>query len=267
MSEGKAVLNSRNLALLAKMRLMDDDFFSETLDNKPEAVQYIVNTILERDDISIVSARTQVEYKSATKRSIRLDVEARDAEGRLLDIEVQRADEGASVKRARFHSSVIDRTLLEKGMEFDEMADSYVIFITEKDKFGIDAPVYHIERKIEEMNDALFGDGSHIIYVNGEYRDAGHPIGRLMHDFNCTKASDMYSEVLADEVRYLKETERGQMRVCKLIEERAKEVVHEVMVQNAEKMLSDGVLSFEKIAAYSGLTLEEVKELADKRSA
>lgn len=57
------------------------------------------------------------------------------------------------------------------------------------------------------------------------------------------------------------------MRVCKLIEERAKEVVHEVMVQNAEKMLSDGVLSFEKIAAYSGLTLEEVKELADKRSA
>lgn len=91
------------------MRLMDDDFFSETLNNKLEAVQFIINTILERNDISIESACTQVEYKSATNRSIRLDVEARDSEGRLLDVEVQRAEEGTSVRRARFYSSVIDR--------------------------------------------------------------------------------------------------------------------------------------------------------------
>ena len=58
-----------DLKRLAQLRLMDDDFFSEALDNKPEAVGYIVNTILERDDLKIESARTQVEYKSATKRS------------------------------------------------------------------------------------------------------------------------------------------------------------------------------------------------------
>lgn len=174
MTDEKAVLSPSNLAILEKMRLMDDDFFSETLDNKPEAVQFIINTILERNDIRIQSARTQVEYKSATKRSIRLDVEARDASGRLLDVEVQRAEEGTSVRRARFHSCVIDRTLLKKGMGFDEMVDSYVIFITEKDKYGKGVPAYHVERKVEELQNASFGDGSHIIYVNGEFRDESH---------------------------------------------------------------------------------------------
>ena len=94
-----------------------------------------------------------------------------------------------------------------------------------------------------------------------------NPIGRLMHDFNCTKANDMFSKVLAEEVRYLKETERGQMRVCKMIEDRTKEAVHEKMVENALKMLADAVLSFDKIAEYSGLSLEEVQDLANNKSA
>ncbi len=38
-----------DLKRLSQLRLMDDDFFSEALDNKPKAVGYIVNTILERD--------------------------------------------------------------------------------------------------------------------------------------------------------------------------------------------------------------------------
>lgn len=36
-----------------------------------------------------------------------------------------------------------------------------------------------------------FGDGSHIIYVNGQYKNDSDPIGRLMHDFRCTNAADM----------------------------------------------------------------------------
>lgn len=32
----------------------------------------------------------------------------------------------------------------------------------------------------------LFGDGSHILYVNGKYR-GNDEIGKLMHDFSCTE--------------------------------------------------------------------------------
>ena len=35
-------------------------FFSEALDGKIEAVEYILNTILERDDVKVKSAKSQV---------------------------------------------------------------------------------------------------------------------------------------------------------------------------------------------------------------
>lgn len=92
--------NEHYLELLKDLRLMDDDFFSEALDEKIEPVEYILCTILEREDIKVQHTEAQVEYKSATKRSIKLDIRAVDADGRVMDIEVQRADKGASVRRA-----------------------------------------------------------------------------------------------------------------------------------------------------------------------
>ena len=124
----------RYLELLAGLRLMDDDFFSEALDEKIAPVEYILNTVLERDDIRVLRTEAQVEYKSAANRSIKLDIRAVDAEGRVMDIEVQRADRGAGVRRARFHSSMLDRTLLDKGKDFEDLVDTYVIFITEHDR-------------------------------------------------------------------------------------------------------------------------------------
>ena len=76
------------LELLKGLRLMDDDFFSEALDEKIEPVEYILRTILERNDIKVQCTEAQVEYKSATKRSIKLDIRAVDTEGRVLDIAV-----------------------------------------------------------------------------------------------------------------------------------------------------------------------------------
>lgn len=268
------VMNEEDLQRIKELRLMDDDFFSEALDGKIEAVEYILNTILECDDIKVKSTKAQVEYKSATKRSITLDIQAEDVNGKLMDIEIQRSDRGAGVKRARFHSSMIDRTLLCKGDDFEDLVDTYVIFITENDKFGKGIPLYHVERRIKEMEYALFGDGAHIIYVNGEYRNMEHPVGSLMHDFNCKEAKDMVNPLLAEEVRYLKETEGGRSRMCRLLEEMRNETAEKAKVEGkaeervstALKMLARGRDSIEEIAEMTGLSLEEVQKLADKQT-
>ena len=272
----KHVMNEKDLQMLKELRLMDDDFFSEALDGKIEAVEYIINTILERNDIKVKSTKAQVEYKSATKRSIILDIQSEDANGKVIYIEIQRSDRGSGVKRARFHSSMIDRTLLSKGEDFEDLVDTYVIFITENDKFGKGIPLYHIERRIEEMDYAVFGDGTHIIYVNGEYRNMEHPIGSLMHDFNCKEAKDIVNPLLAEEVRYLKETEGGRSQMCKLLEEMRKEVAveaeakgkaegkAETTMELALKMLARGRDSLEEIAEMTGLPLDEVRKLTKK---
>ena len=204
---GNSIPMERKLQIIENFRLMDDDFMSEVLDDNIEAVSLILRVILERNDLTVTRVKTQNEYKSAAGRSVCLDVCAEDEAGRIYDIEIQRSDHGSGVRRARVHSSMMDRTLLEKGQDFEEITDTYVIFITESDKFKRGLPLYHIERRVEELDCAPFGDGTHIIYVNGEYRDKEHPIGCLMHDFHCRHANEMVYPELAQTIRYYKESE------------------------------------------------------------
>lgn len=71
---------------------------------------------------------------------------ATDSTGRKYDIEVQRADKGAGRKRARYNSSMLDVNTLHKNTDFDELPETYVIFITENDVLGRGLPVYCVER-------------------------------------------------------------------------------------------------------------------------
>lgn len=84
-------------------------------------------------------------------------------------MEIQRADRGAGSQRARFHSSMIDSKMLKEKQNFKDIHDSYVIFITENDVIGAGLSLYHIDRVIKETG-ADFGDGAHIIYVNGSIK-------------------------------------------------------------------------------------------------
>ena len=65
-----------------------------------------------------------------------------------------------------------------------------ICYITEHDVIGKGKPLYHIGRYIFDTNES-FDDGSHILYVNGAYRDET-PVGKLMHDFSCTDSANMY---------------------------------------------------------------------------
>lgn len=93
-----------------------------------------------------------------------MDVHAIDVNGDEIDIEVQGNSAGAHIRRARYHSSMVDSKMLDEGQEFRQLKDSYIIFLRKHDKFRKGLPVYHIDRYIRETEE-LFDDGSHIIYV------------------------------------------------------------------------------------------------------
>jgi hypothetical protein len=260
----------KDLKLLASFRLMDNFFFSEALDGKREAVELIIQTILGRNDIVVRSTKAQVVYTSAASRSVQLDIVAQDAQKKVFDVEIQRKDEGTGARRARFHSSMMDRNLLKKGDKFESLVDTYVIFITENDIFDAGLPIYHIERKITELNNELFEDGAHIIYVNGEFQDLEHPIGRLMHDFLCEDPKEMLYQVLAKEVRYLKETEGGQSFMNRAFEEMRKEVAKDAAKKTkneiVSKMLKQG-MTFETISTCTEVSIDDIQILADGMTA
>ena len=91
-------------------------------------------------------------------RSVRLDILATDSTGRKINVEIQRSDKGAGRKRARYNSSMMDANLLRKGEKFDELPETYVVFITEHDVIGKGRPLYHIGRYIFDTNES-FDDG------------------------------------------------------------------------------------------------------------
>ena len=243
-------------------RLMDDEFMSACLkDNKP-AVNRILGIILNKPDIEVTSVEAQVELKNIRGRSIRLDVRARDKDG-VYNCEIQRADKGATPKRARFHGSMLDADESTRGMMFEELPETYVIFITEKDYFGIGKPIYRFDRYCHDT-DMDLNDGLHIIYVNGEYK-GDDDIGWLMHDFLCTNADDLHYTEIEGRFRYLKEDDKGVRSMCRSIEEMmervSKEVAERTTLEFAKRMIADKRLPLEIIAEYSGLSIEEVTKL------
>ena len=113
---------------------------------------------------------SQYVIKNLQGRSVRLDILAVDQQNRVYNIEIQRNDKGAGVKRARYNSSLIDANVTEPGDQYQKLNETYVIFITENDVLGENLPIYHVDRIIRETG-KMFNDESHIIYVNPQIKD------------------------------------------------------------------------------------------------
>ena len=204
--------------------------------------------------------------KNLQGRSARLDILAVDEENRVYNIEIQRDDKGASVKRARYNSSLIDANITEPGEQYEKLNETYVIFITEHDVLKGGRPIYRIERTVQETGES-FGDGTHILYVNAQMKD-DTALGQLMHDFSCTSADEMRYQILADRVRYFKEDKEGVATMCKIMEDMKNEAAKRNSIETARVLLTMGKLSYEEIAqSVRLLTVDEVKALDEGKPA
>lgn len=257
--------HQEDLQRLRGFRLLDDDFLTKCFEGDTASIELVLQIVLEKPDLKVLDVRTQVFVENLLNRSVRLDILATDSIGAKLNVEVQRSDKGAGRKRARYNSSMMDANLLKKGEDFDKLPETWVIFITENDVMGKGLPLYPIERCFLGTGER-FEDGSHILYVNGAYR-GDTPIGKLMHDFSCTDAADMYYGTLADRVRFFKESKEGIEIMCRAMEDMRNQTLKEGAINSAKRMLADGILTLEKIAEYAGLPLDEVKKLKAERTA
>ena len=224
---GLEVRYERYKGIIKNFTLMSDIFMRNVFKQR-ECLEYVLQVIMEKQDLKVIEQIIQKDYKNLQGRSAIMDCVARDSEGKQFDVEIQQDNEGASPKRARYHSGLMDMNTLNPGQDFDELPESYVIFITRDDILGYDFPIYHIDRHIKEADDS-FQDEAHIIYVNSRKQEDTE-LGRLMHDLHCKNADEMHSPVLAKRVHELKDTQKGVELMC-----------HEM-----EKIYSEGMESGEK---------------------
>ncbi|MCI8432978.1 MAG: hypothetical protein HFH83_07285 [Lachnospiraceae bacterium] len=241
---------------------MDDDFMSVCLADNFEGVELILRIVLRQEDITVKSVRTQEPLKNLQGRSAVLDVHAIDSTDKEFDVEIQRKDAGAGAKRARHNSSLLDAHILKTGDDTENIPDSYVIFITENDVMKGNQSIYPVERYVTiGENKVLFGDGSHIIYVNGKYR-GNDEIGKLMHDFSCTNPDDMNYETLAKKARYFKQDEKGIAAMCKIMEDMRNEAALNNARETAERLIKKGKMTLEEIAeCVPLLSIDELRKM------
>ena len=256
--------HEQDLQRLRGLRLIDDDFMAAVFED-PACAEFLLQIILKREDLKVHEVHGQYSIKNLQGRSVRLDILAVDEQNRAYNIEVQRSDRGASEKRARYNSSLLDANLTYSGSSYDALNEAYIIFITENDVLKAGLPIYHSHRVVEETG-AVFNDQSHIIYVNSQIKDES-ALGKLMHDFFCTDAKDMFYPVLANRVQYFKQDAKGVATMCRAMEEMRNETVRERNIEIAKTMLASKKLSYEDIALFSGLTVDEVKSLDAKKPA
>ena len=86
---------------LAELILMDDIFMRVVLKEKPE--------------LRVKRQSIQSDLKNLEGRSLVLDCLCTDKEGNIYNIELQNDSLGASPKRARYHSGLIDMNISKKG--------------------------------------------------------------------------------------------------------------------------------------------------------
>lgn len=268
------------LKRINQLRLIDDDLMTVVFSGNKKATEFLIKILLNRNDLRVTKAMTQVQKHNLFGRSVRLDIVAEDIFKTEYNIEIQRADKGASGKRIRYHQAMLDSHTLKKNKKFEDLPTLYIIFILEHDLFEKGEPIYFVNKTLnirdEEGNYLPFDDGCNIMYINGDYR-GDNPLGKLMHDFATPNADEMYYDELARRVRFHKQDEKGVQTMCKIVEDYGDERAAEALQKGIEQGLQQGLqqkaveaatnllklnkLTVEQISSTIGLSLEQVNEL------
>ena len=150
---------------------LENDAMFSTVMQYEDACRGLIETIFEGRRVRRLhykdlppTSQKSIIFDPANK-SIRLDVFFEDGDT-VYDIEMQKVDTGNLPLRARMYSSMMDANMLDKGLEYERLKDSYVIFICMFDLFERGRTKYTFRSICEEAEDLPLGDGRCIMFLN-----------------------------------------------------------------------------------------------------
>jgi predicted transposase/invertase (TIGR01784 family) len=183
---------------------------------------------------------------------------------------------------------------LQKGSDYNQLNDSFVIFLCLHDPFGENLPIYSFKNVCSEKSDLPLNDGTKIIFFNAEKSDT-MPGEKLRNFFNFLKSRTDPDEDSAfvqklknlvdesnqkEDVRKRKMTleyeinEAAQERAEQLavgmahdmadtiVAERLETAIDNRLFETARNFIQAGV-SLDVIARSTGLSLEQVERLKE----
>ena len=122
-----------------------NDVIFEAVMQDVRIARKIISTILNRKVVKIKNYSTQKDKKtSKTAHGVRFDLYFED-DNAVYDVEMQNSSAYALGRRCRYYQSMIDSDILKVGENYNNLKDSYIIFLCTYDPFGRALPIYTFE--------------------------------------------------------------------------------------------------------------------------
>mgnify|MGYP002672857384 CR=1 FL=1 len=144
----------------------DDFMFCKILYTNPELCKQLLELILRKKikDIRYLATQNAIDITSDGK-GIRLDVYF-EGDNKVYDIEMQTTGNSNLPKRTRYYQGMIDLNLIERGADYSELKETFIIFVCLHDPFKINECVYTFENRCNEVEGLRLGDESTKIFLN-----------------------------------------------------------------------------------------------------
>lgn len=192
---------------IQQLRLMDDVLMVKCFEDNIECTELMLHLIIKKPVLQVESVRPQW-----LEHSVGLDIFARNGDGRRYNVKVLRDDTPLSEHRVGDYISLLDRSVVYSQEDSFEI---YIIYIQERG--SVRKAVYRGGCMVDFVHEGmLYGCSPHVLYVNGERKNRS-PLGQLMFDFSYEDPSQMNYALLADRVRYFKETPAGMQAMYEML--------------------------------------------------
>ena len=263
-----------------------DDYMFCTVMQDEELCKELLSMILKNKVGKIVRLFKQksIENQIASK-GVRLDIMIEDDTGKLYDIEMQTTDERNLPERMRYYQCAIDNSAINKGGDYNDLPDTFIIFFCTFDYPNRGHPVYTFKNFCEEDPDLLLPDGVTKVILNSAAaaKETNPELKALLEYMNGIKGESGFIGELESKIREVKENDerRREYMIMTAFEADARRVAmlegvrqgfsrgeaqgfsagsHQKALETAKNLLALK-LSIENIAKATGLTEEEVEKL------
>ena len=153
-----------------ELTIRDNFMFGAVMLENPDDCRKLLEYVLGRriDRVEVIAEKNIVYHPEY--RGVRLDVYVKektsDGEAdRHIDVEMQQVS-SEIFKRSRYYHSQIDMEILGTGGPYEELPDTYVIFICDFDPVGLKKYRYTRHCTFEEDNTCEYKDGTHTVFLN-----------------------------------------------------------------------------------------------------
>lgn len=138
-------------------------------------------------------------------RGVRLDIYVK-GDDRVFNVEMQTGEYENLMLRARYYQSSMDVDSTERGLDYKNLKETFILFICRTDPFKGGLPVYTKVSRFKETDSVRYDDRTHTFFYNAEaYEKAEDPeVKAFLQYIDRLKAESDFTRELEQTVKNVK---------------------------------------------------------------